>query len=125
MNNQKKHRRFLFTLPLGLIDSRGLVHRHGVMHLMLDSKKRPIEPQDTLESSVDRRLEILSRVITRLGKLSSVSSDHLRRLVLQDEIYLWDAYKRACRTAQNHFSRTPSNFESRFLKGLLGDSVVL
>jgi hypothetical protein len=125
MNSKKNRRQFLFTLPMGLIDSRGSVHRHGVMHLTMDCKKFSTEPQDALESSVDSRLTILSRVITRLGKLSSVTSDHLQRLVLQDEIYLWDAYKRAYQVAQNHFSRTPSNFEARFLKGLLGDSVIL
>jgi hypothetical protein len=121
--NDKNRRKFLFTLPLGLIDSRGLVHRHGV--LALDSKKSPKELQDALERFTDHRLSILSRAIARLGKLSCVTTDHLQRLVLQDEIYLWDAYKRACQVAQNHFSRTPSNFENRFLKGLLGDSAIL
>ncbi len=123
--NNKNRRQFLFTLPLGLIDSRGLVHRHGVMHLALDSKKSPTELQDVLESSTDHRLSILSRAIARLGKLSSVTTDHLQRLVLQDEIYLWNAYKRACQIAQSNFSRTPSNFENLFLKGPLGNSVVL
>jgi hypothetical protein len=123
--SSKTWRQFLFTLPLGLIDSRGLVHRHGVMHLALDSKKSPIELQDVLASSTDNRLSILSQTITRLGKLSSVTTSHLQRLVLQDEIYLWDAYKRACQVAQNHFPRTPRTFENRFLKGLLGDSVIL
>jgi hypothetical protein len=123
--SNKNRRQFLFTLPLGLIDSRGLVHRHGVMHLALDSKRSPVELQDVLESSTDYRLSILSQAITHLGKLSSVTTDHLQRLVLQNEIYLWDTYKRACQVAQNHFSRTPCTFENRFLKGLLGDSVIL
>jgi hypothetical protein len=124
MTNNKNRRQFLFTLPLGLIDSRGAVHRHGVMHLTMDGQKYFID-QDASESSTDSRLAILSRVITRLGKLSCVTSDHLRRLVHQDEIYLWTAYKRAHQVAQKQLSRTPSSFESRFLKGLLGDSVIL
>jgi hypothetical protein len=124
MSNNNR-RQFLFTLPLGLIDSHGLVHRHGVMHLSIDSKKSFIELQNALENSTDNRLSILSRAIAHLGKLSSVTTDHLQRLVLQDEIYLWNAYKRACQIAQSNFSRTPCNFENRFLKGLLGDLVVL
>jgi hypothetical protein len=123
--NNKSYRQFLFTLPLGLIDSRGLVHRHGVMHLALDSKKSSMEFQDVLESSNESRSPILSRAITRLGKRSSVTTDHLQRLVLQDEVYLWDAYERACQVVQNHFPRTPHTFENKFLKSLVGDSVIL
>lgn len=94
---------FAFTLPRGLIDSQNRVHRHGVMRLatakdeILVQKERRV--QDNPAYGV---LVILSRVITRMGSLSSVNPDLLEGLVLRDIAYLREFYNRVNQQGNAH-----------------------
>jgi hypothetical protein len=84
-----------FTLPCGYIDERGDIHRQGVMRraTALDE----IAPlQDARVRANDSYISILllSRVITRLGTMNSVSPMLVEQLFATDFVYLQDLYAR-------------------------------
>jgi hypothetical protein len=121
MNDIDIYRQVLFTLPYGLIDSHGDVHRHGMMLLPVE----PINPQDILENSSDSGLEKLSQVVKRLGSLSVVTTDHLRRLVERDEIYLREVYRLASQISQGPLTTTTASYKAQFMRAFLGNVVIL
>ncbi|MDB9375765.1 phage tail assembly protein [Nodularia sphaerocarpa] len=94
---------FDFTLPRGLTDSQNRVHRHGTMRLatakdeILVQKERKVQ-----ENPAYTALVMLSRVITRLGSLNSVSPDLLEELLLHDFAYLREFYNRINQQGNTH-----------------------
>lgn len=86
---------FHFILPRGLIDTQNRVHRQGVMRLATakDEIWTQKEPK-VQENSAYAVLVMLSRVITRLGSLSSVSPNLLEGLTVIDLAYLREFYNR-------------------------------
>ncbi|HBB31173.1 MAG TPA: hypothetical protein DDZ80_06575 [Cyanobacteria bacterium UBA8803] len=86
---------FEFTLPKGLIDTNGEIHRHGMMRLATGKDELWVQKdQRVKEEQFYSILVILSRVITRLGNLSSVTPQLLEQLFLIDSIYLQEFYHR-------------------------------
>jgi hypothetical protein len=86
---------FDFTLPKGLVDEAGVVHRQGVMRLAT--------AKDELMTQKDRRvrndpaygtLVMLSQVITSLGSLTAIAPELLENLFTQDLAYLRELYNR-------------------------------
>ncbi|MFE4106157.1 phage tail assembly protein [Almyronema epifaneia] len=86
---------FEFTLPRGLIDETGQVHRQGKMRLATG--------RDELAAQRDRRtvdypgylsLVLLSQVITQLGTLTLLVPEQLENLFTQDLAYLKEFYNR-------------------------------
>jgi hypothetical protein len=86
---------FNFILPRGLVDEQGGIHRQGSMRLAT--------AKDEIFVQKDRRVQndpgygvlvMLSRVITRLGNLSSVTPELLENLFTRDLAYLREFYNR-------------------------------
>ncbi len=86
---------FNFILPRGLVDEQGGIHRQGSMRLAT--------AKDEIFVQKDRRVQndpgygvlvILSRVITRLGSLSSLTPELLENLFTRDLAYLREFYNR-------------------------------
>lgn len=86
---------FNFILPRGLVDEQGGIHRQGSMRLAT--------AKDEIFVQKDRRVQndpgygvlvMLSRVITRLGSLSSVTPELLENLFTRDLAYLREFYNR-------------------------------
>ncbi|MCU0520135.1 MAG: phage tail assembly protein [Anaerolineae bacterium] len=86
---------FEFALPHGYVDDAGQNHRLGRMRLAtaLDEVESVAHPR---VQSNDAYLPIvlLSRVITQLGSLSTVTPRHLEQLFAADLAYLEDLYLR-------------------------------
>ncbi|MDX2099280.1 MAG: phage tail assembly protein [Leptolyngbyaceae cyanobacterium bins.59] len=90
---------FSFTLPRGLMDTRGAVHQHGSMRLatardeLIASKHRHVQayPEYLM-------LVLLSQVITQLGTLETISPEDLENLFTQDLAYLRELYNRINQT---------------------------
>ena len=88
-----------FTLPRGLVDSNGVVHRQGIMRLatardeLVAHKHRHVQayPEYLI-------LVLLSQVVMQLGTLESVSPDDLENLLTQDLAYLRELYNRINQT---------------------------
>jgi hypothetical protein len=94
---------FPFTLPLGLPDSDGTVHRDGAMRLATAF--------DEIEPLKDPRVRVnpgylliilLTRVITRLGSIDHINTRTIECLYAGDLAYLQDFYQRV---NQNGHSR--------------------
>lgn len=84
-----------FTLPHGLVDPEGNVHREGAMRLATAF--------DEIEPMKDPRVRVnpgylvvilLARVVTRLGSLEVVNTGAIENLYAADLAYLQDLYQR-------------------------------
>jgi hypothetical protein len=86
---------FNFTLPRGLIDSEGLVHRQGVMRLAT-AKDEIIVQKNSLaqDNEAAAAIVMLSQVITKLGALSHFTPELLENLFSLDLAYLREFYNR-------------------------------
>ena len=84
-----------FTLPRGYVDATGQVHREGSMRLAtaLDEIEAVQNPR-VLANEAYLPVALLSRVITRLGSLASVTPAVLEQLYAADLAYLEDLYLR-------------------------------
>ena len=86
---------FDFTLPRGFVDGDGTLHREGTM--------RVATARDELLVQYDARVQenpayatvfLLSRVLTRLGTMSSVSDRMVENMFASDVAFLQDLYRR-------------------------------
>lgn len=94
---------FEFTLPRGLIDDKNKVHRHGVMRLATAKDEILVQQERRVrENPAYSALVMLSRVITRLGSLSSVTPDLIENLILADISYLREFYNRVNQQGNTH-----------------------
>ncbi len=86
---------FPFLLPRGYVDSSGTVHREGVMRLA--TAKDEIVPQRdprVRENEAYLTVLLLSRVITRLGRLGEVHPGVVENMFASDLAFLQDLYRR-------------------------------
>jgi hypothetical protein len=86
---------FDFVLPRGFVDESGAVHRNGVMRLA--TAKDEIVPQRdprVRENPPYLSVLLLSRVVTRLGSLGSVTPGTIENLFASDLAFLQDLYRR-------------------------------
>lgn len=86
---------FEFDLPKGYIDSAGTLHKHGVMRLATAADEiLPLRDPRVQQNSGYLTIILLSRVITRLGTLSSINTRVIENLFTMDLAYLQDLYQR-------------------------------
>jgi hypothetical protein len=86
---------FEFTLPRGLVDAEGAIHRYGVMRLATAKDEIAVQKDSrSQESSAYSTLVMFSRVIVRLGTLSQVTPEVLENLFSFDLSYLREFYNR-------------------------------
>jgi hypothetical protein len=86
---------FQFVLPKGYVDSDGNLHREGVMRLA--TAKDEIAPLQDFRVQSNRAylvIILLSRVITRLGSLKSISPAVIEDLFSSDLAYLQEFYRK-------------------------------
>ena len=86
---------FPFLLPRGYVDTTGTVHRDGVMRLA--TAKDEIVPQRdprVRENEAYLTVLLLSRVITRLGRLTDVHPGIIENMFASDLAFLQDLYRR-------------------------------
>jgi hypothetical protein len=86
---------FSFRLPRGYVDATGQVHREGIMRLAtaLDEIEAVHDPR-VLSNEAYLPVALLSRVITQLGSLASVSPSVVEQFYAADIAYLEDLYLR-------------------------------
>lgn len=92
---------FNFTLPKGLIDDQGQIHRQGIMRLATAKDEMMVQKNTRAQTEpVYSVLIRLSQVITQLGSLSTVTPEILENLFTLDLAYLREFYNRI--NQQNH-----------------------
>src|SRR5437868_1059741 len=84
-----------FELPKGYIDAEGNLHRKGVMRLATAADEI-LPMRDPRVQSLPAYLIVilLSRVVVKLGKVSSVNPGVIEGLFAEDLAYLQDLYNR-------------------------------
>ncbi|MCT7954511.1 hypothetical protein [Laspinema palackyanum] len=87
------HTEFTFTLPVGVVDGEGSLHRQGGMRRATGHDEIWVSKDlRTQENPAYKIIFLLSRVITHLGGFSSVTPELLEQLFLTDFIYLREFY---------------------------------
>ena len=86
---------FEFTLPRGYLDPSGQVHQDGHMRLAtaLDELQSIQDPRAQVNEAYLPIL-LLSRVVTHLGDLPSITPQVIEQLFAGDLAYLEDLYQR-------------------------------
>jgi hypothetical protein len=84
---------FEFTLPRGFVDEVGRVHRHGRMRLaMALDEVEVMQDQRVQANAAYLPILLLSRVVTQLGELTSITPSTIGWLFASDLAYLEDLY---------------------------------
>ena len=86
---------FEFELPKGYVDQNGDLHKHGTMRLATAADEiLPLRDPRVQQNSGYLTIILLSRVITKLGTLSTVNTRVIENLFTMDLAYLQDMYQR-------------------------------
>jgi hypothetical protein len=86
---------FPFTLPHGLVDPEGNVHREGAMRLATAFDEiEPIKDPRVRTNPGYLVIILLARVITRLGDVEHINTRAIENLYAGDLAYLQDLYQR-------------------------------
>jgi hypothetical protein len=94
---------FDFSLPRGLLDEQGTVHRQGVMRLATARDEIAVQSDRRVQSNPAYAVLImLSRVITSLGTLSEVTPEQLENLFTLDLAYLREFFDRVNQQGTAH-----------------------
>ena len=94
---------FSFTLPKGHVDADGNLHRDGVMRLATAfDEVAPLKDPRVQSNPAYLLIILLSRVITRLGKLEVINPRTIEGLFAADLQYLQDLYRRINEDGSDH-----------------------
>jgi hypothetical protein len=86
---------FEFTLPRGYVDQDGNLHRQGVMRLATAMDEiAPLRDLRVHGNQAYLVIILLSRVITKLGTLTSINTGVIESLFASDLAYLQAFYRR-------------------------------
>src|ERR1700709_1125002 len=86
---------YAFTLPRGLVDSAGTVHREGTMRLA--TARDEIEPLRSVggrQNEADLTVLLLARTVTRIGEFTEITPDLVEGLFAADFDHLQRLYER-------------------------------
>jgi hypothetical protein len=82
-----------FTLPMGLLDADGELHRDGVMRLATAADEiLPLQDPRVQRNPAYLSLILLSRVVLRLGSVEPITPRTLEGLFAADLAHLQDLY---------------------------------
>ena len=83
-----------FDLPKGFVDSSGAIHKHGTMRLATAADEiLPLKNPKVQQNPAYLSIVLLSRVITSLGTLDSVTPGIIEKLYTPDIAYLQNLYQ--------------------------------
>ena len=86
---------FEFTLPCGLLDEEGTLHREGVMRRATAADEiLPLRDPRVVRNPAYLIVILLSRVITRLGGVDPITPKTIESLYATDLSFLQDLYNR-------------------------------
>ena len=106
---------FEFTLPKGLVDDEGNLHRTGIMRLataadeILPQKDPRVQSNPAYLSVI-----VLSRVVTKLGSLSSVNPAVVEKLFASDLVFLQTLYQQINGDGTSHVQAICPKCEHKF-----------
>jgi hypothetical protein len=106
---------FEFTLPVGYMDQTGAVHKSGAMRLATAADEiLPLRDPRVVNNQAYLVIVLLSRVITRLGPLTSINPTLVERLFSADLAFLQDFYRRINEVGHTRIAVTCPNCDAKF-----------
>ena len=110
---------FEFTLPCGLVDDQGNLHRRGIMRraMALDEVEALAHPRVRANEAY-LTIALLGRVILRIGSLATITPEVIERLFATDFTYLQDLYTRVNNSEDNVIETACPNCGTHFLLDL-------
>jgi hypothetical protein len=86
---------FAFELPVGYLDEDGQLHRQGAMRMARARDEiAPLRDPRVRDNEAYLTVLLLSRTITRLGTLTSITPPVIEGLFTPDLAFLQDLYRR-------------------------------
>jgi hypothetical protein len=86
---------FEFVLPKGYVDGDGTVHRDGIMRLATARDEiEPLRDPTVRQNEAYLAVLLLSRVVTRLGAITTLTPDLIEGLYAADFDHLQRVYER-------------------------------
>jgi hypothetical protein len=86
---------YAFTLPRGLVDEHGAVHRDGTMRLATARDEiEPLRDANVRQNEAYLAVLLLSRVVTRIGPVTDVTAETIENLYASDFDHLQRLYER-------------------------------
>ena len=86
---------FDFTLPCGFLDEDGTLHRDGLMRRATAADEiQPLRDPRVVKNPGYLAVVLLSRVVTRLGSLTTINPKVIEGLFATDMAFLQDLYNR-------------------------------
>lgn len=108
-----------FTLPLGYVDAQGDLHREGVMRLATAADEiLPLKDPRVQGNEAYLTIILLSRVISRLGSVSQVTTKIVEGLYAADLAYLQTFYNTVNRSGNTNVAAECPKCAHEFAVGL-------
>jgi len=115
---------FSFELPRGFVDEEGTVHRKGVMRLATARDEiLPLRDPRVRDNESYLTVLLLSRVITELGELSSVTPGTIENLFASDLAFLQDLYRRVNQEGHTQAAVVCPQCKHEFAVDVTGDGL--
>ena len=112
---------FEFDLPRGFVDGDGAVHRRGTMRLATARDELlPLYDARVQENPAFTTVVLLSRVITSLGTLATITSNTIENMFASDVAFLQDFYRRINAEGHTRAAVTCPSCSHRFTIDLAG-----
>ncbi|MUN61960.1 hypothetical protein GMA12_02165 [Kocuria sediminis] len=112
---------FAFDLPRGYVDQDGTVHRSGVMRLATARDELlPLYDARVQENPAYTTVVLLSRVITSLGTLGSITSNVVENMFASDVAFLQSLYRQVNAEGHTRIAVTCPECSHRFTADLAG-----
>src|ERR687883_1666843 len=84
-----------FTLPRGLVDGQGSVHREGTMRLATARDEiEPLRDPEVRRNEAYLSVLLLSRTVTRIGEVTEITPEVIEALYAADFDHLQRLYER-------------------------------
>ncbi len=104
-----------FTLPRGYMDSEGTLHKNGVMRLATAADEiLPLKDPRVQQNPAYLTVIVLSRVITKLGTITSLNPKIIEDLYASDLSYLQALYQSVNSDGKFNLKAVCPNCEHRF-----------
>lgn len=98
MSNSLFQTEFEFTLPCGLLDDEGTLHREGVMRRATAADEiLPLRDPRVVKNQAYLVVILLSRVVTRLGSVAQITPKTIESLYATDLAFLQNLYNQVNR----------------------------
>ena len=115
---------FAFELPRGYVDAEGNVHKKGIMRLATARDEiLPLRDPRVRDNESYLTVLLLSRVVTQLGDVRSITPATIEGLFASDLAFLQDLYRRVNQEGHTQAAVTCPECKHEFVVDVTGDGL--